>query len=328
MIYIESTLGTVKQFRMKCSALRAACTPTGLGERLRRAFFAASVVSLAGLHAAEVPLPVASANYSLGASQLRVNAVSQMPSAQSRRGFAVSLELQLEIPPAAKAGDFFQLPGGWYLDNEVSPLVAASAVPGKSPAKIPHQWMVDGKTGRITLTELEIGDARTALQAVDFELVLTKVTEWETTTFQALPGRGDFFQCGPFELRANGEPQRLKVDVWAFPQFRDDHERYRKQMPLAFLNSAYGLQELKVVDAAKRVPTSTASSTPLTGAASATFTAWRPGESTEATAAEPVSEDIVYPVTLTMRLPKRFTKERVRFHFNSIPLPAPSAAPR
>jgi hypothetical protein len=329
MIDIEYTTTAAKDFSMKCPATRAARLAAGPGSSLRRTFLiVASLVVVTGSRAAEVPLPVASANYSVGVAQLRVNAVSQLPSTQNRRGFAASLELQLEIPPADKPGVFFQLPGGWYLDNDATPLTAVSVVPGKNLAKTPHQWAVDGKTGRITLTDLEIGEARARLQGVELELVLTKVVEWETRTFQTQPGRSDFFLCGPFELRASGDPQSLRVEVWAYPQFREDHERYRRQMPVAFLNSSYGLQELKVVDAANRAPTSTGTSMPLTGAASSTFTGWKPLEgSAEATAA-PTSDDIVYPVSISMRLPKRFEKQRVKFQFSAIPLPPPETAAR
>jgi hypothetical protein len=95
-------------------------------------------------------------------------------------------------------------------------------------------------------------------------------------------------------------------------------------MPVTFLNHLYGIQQLKVVDSASRSPTSMGTSTPSAGAASCTFTGWSALETGTSTAAPATSDDIVYPVSMAVKLPKRFEKERVKFHFNAIPLPEPT----
>lgn len=295
--------------------------------QLRRARFALAFLCIGfPLGAAEFTPPVASANYSGGAAQLRVTSAVQEP--QGRRGVSAKLELQLEIPPAAKAGAAQDLPADFYLDNDATPLIAVAVVPGKNLAKSAHAWAVEGKSGRITISDLDLGEARQRLQGVELELVLTKVTEWETLVFQALPGRSDFFQCGPFELRSSGDAQQFRVDMWAYPQFKPQHDAYRQRMPVTFLNHLFAMQQLKVVDAANRVPTSTGSSVPSTGAVSNTYSSFRTIEADGAAAVAADGDAISYPVSLTMRLPKRFQKERVRFRFDAIPLPEPAARPR
>lgn len=321
---IESVEHRASFAPMTCPAQWARSASTGT-IKVRRAFFALAFACIVfPLGAAETTPPVASANYSGGPAQLRVLSAAQEP--QGRRGFTAKLELQLEIPPAAKAGMGSDLPTDFYLDNDATPLLAVAVVPGKNLAKNAHAWSVEAKTGRVTISDLDIGEARLRLQGVEFELVLTKVTEWETLVFQALPGRSDFFQCGPFELRSNGDTQQFRVDMWAYPQFKPQHDAYRQRMPVTFLNHIFAMQQLKVVDAANRVPTSTGSSVPSTGAVSNTYSSFRAVEADGAAAAPAEGDTISYPVALTMKLPKRFQKERVKFRFDVIPLAEPTPA--
>jgi hypothetical protein len=188
--------------------------------------------------------------------------------------------------------------------------------------------LAQGKIGVVTIDDLEIGDARPRLQNVEFELVLTKITEWETRNFQAAQSSGEFIACGPFELRVYSQPHQVRVDAWAYPGFRKEHDAYRQKMPVNFLDSAYAMQELKLEDAAKHRPTSAGSSMPASGAASTTFTGWNALESTDATAAAADGGDVVYPLSITLRLPKRYEKERVKFHFDEIRLPTPEKPAR
>jgi hypothetical protein len=291
--------------------------------KLRRAFSGFLVLGFAlHLGAAENALPVASANFSGGVAQLRVVAVSQVP--QGRRDVNLKLELQLEIPPAARAELAGDLPETLFLDNETTPLVALSVTAGRNLAKTAHAWAVEGKTGRLTIADLDLGDVRQKLLGVELELVLTKVAQWETLAFQAGLGRSDFFQCGPFELRASGEARQFRVDVWAYPQFKAQHDAFRQRMPVTFLNPVYGMQQLKVVDSANRSPTSVGSSVPSVGAATSTYSGFRPPEGDAAAAnAAATSEDISYPVSMILKLPKRIEKERVKFRFDVIPLAPP-----
>jgi len=312
---------------MKCAAKRVSRAAGSL--KLGRTFFvlASLVLALPRLPAESVP-PVASAKYSGGTCELRVASVSQTPSTQNRRSFAVAVELQLGVPAASGSGTSFQLPEGFYLDNDATPLLAASVIPGKNLAKTDHLWSVQRQSSTVTHSELEIGDARQRLQGVDVELVLTKVTEWETRNFQAQMGWSDFTQCGPFEVRTFGQAQQLRVDAWSYPQFKKEHDAYRQRMPVTFLNQVYAMQELKVVDAANRSPTSMGSTIPESGAASSTFTGWKALENTDASAPSSAGDDIVYPVSLSVKLPKRYEKERVKFHFDEIRLPAPEKSSR
>ena len=68
------------------------------------------------------------------------------------------------------------------------------------------------------------------------------------------------------------------------------------------------------------------SSVPSVGAATSTYSGFRPTEASAASAAT-LNDDIVYPVSMIMRLPKRFEKERVKFRFDVIPLPQPPPPP-
>lgn len=300
----------------------------GLAGRAGRtaALLAAGVGSLC-LDAAEPAPVVASASFSGGECQLRAVSISQNSSPLGRKRFSVNMEFQFETLPRKADGSSPPLPQGFYLNNDQSPLVAAHAVAGKNLAKTPHSGSAQGNTGVVVINNLEVGEVRQRLQDIEIEVAVVRVTEWDTQSFQAALGRSDFFKYGPFELRAVAEGRQLKVDAMPYPQFRADHEAYRVRMPLAFLNPAYAMQELKLVDTAGRSPTSTGSTVPGSGAVSSTFTGWRvanPGTESPAVA----SDGIDYPVTLTVRLPKRFETERVKFRFEEIILPAPAAAGR
>ncbi|MEO7798038.1 MAG: hypothetical protein ABIY47_09970 [Opitutaceae bacterium] len=275
------------------------------------------------LQAAESALPVASANFSGGVALLKVTSATQAP--QGRR-FDAKVELQLEIASATTVDGASELPGEIYLDNTETPVLAIYVISGKNLAKTAYAWSVEGKTGRIVISGLDIGDPRLRLQGVDLELVLTKVTQWETVAFQADLGRSDFFQCGPFEFRALGEPRQIHVDAWTYPQFKAQHDAYRKRMPVTFLNHVFAMRHLKVVDADNRAPSSIGSSVPSVGAMTSTFSGFR---STGGRASfESESDDIKYPVSMTVRLPKLFESERIRFHFDVIPLTPPPEPPR
>ena len=273
---------------------------------------------MAALEAAETAPTVATARFSGGAAQLRVISATQTPAG---RRFDARVELQLEIPPAAQSGGMPELPDDLYLDNVSTPVLALFVISGRNLAKTSYGWSVEGKTGRVVISDLDIGDARLRLLGVDLELVLTRVTEWETLAFQAGLGRSDFFQCGPFELRANGEARQFQVDAWAYPQFKPQHEAYRKRVPVTFLDHRFAMRQLKVFDAANRVPAGVATSVPSIGAITSTFSNFR-GTDDDGSAA-PDGDNIKYPVSMRVRLPQRFESERIKFHFDMIPLAPP-----
>ncbi|HEX2852456.1 MAG TPA: hypothetical protein VHO24_04395 [Opitutaceae bacterium] len=276
-----------------------------------------------GLVAAEPADVIASASYAGGACQLRLISTSQGPSPQGRKRYNVNLELQFETLPRKSDGSTPPLPDGYYLNSDKSPLVAAYVMNGKVLAKVAPSGTgsAKGKDGVVTINDLEVGDARPRLQNVEIEVAVVRVTEWETQTFNAPIGGSDFFKCGAFELRAMSDGKQVKVDAMAYPQFRAEHDAYRVKVPLAFLDPTYAMGELKIVDAAGNSPSSAATITPGSGAVSSTFTNWRaPAKGYEIAA---TADSIAYPITLSVRLPKRYTTERIKFKFAEIPLPAP-----
>lgn len=274
------------------------------------------------LHGAGAGYPTALARYSGGVCELRLTSMSLVRSKESRRAVAVNLEFQLDLSPSANRDGPVPFPPNIYLDNHSNPLIAASVSPGKNLAKDIGAWSVEPRTGKLAITGLEIGRLRSLLQEVEVEVVLTKLVEWEPISFRAGLGRSDFFQCGPFELRTLGEAQRLQVEAWAYPQFKNEQEAYFRRMPLTFLDATYAMEELSVMDAANRVPAAVGTSVPTIGAASRTFGQWRKPDTAGAAVGAATEENIVYPVTITVQMPARFEKERVRFRFNEMALPA------
>lgn len=276
------------------------------------------------LVAGEPPDVLASATYAGGPCQLRLISASQDPAPKGRKQYHANLEFQFETLPRKSDGSTPPLPEGFYLNNATSPLVNAFVVAGKSLAKAPHTGSATGKDGVVVINHLEIGDAAQRLQGVEIEVAVVRVTEWESLSFSAATGLSDFFKCGAFELRSVGDEQRVKVDAMAYPQFRADHDAYRVRVPLAFLDATYAMGELKLVDSAGNSPSAMATTTPGTGAVSTIFTNWRaPAVGYEVAAA---ATAVSYPVTLSVRLPKRYTTERVKFKFPEIRLPVPPKA--
>jgi hypothetical protein len=275
------------------------------------------------LSAQEPPELIASASYAGGPCQLRLISVSQDPAPKGRKQYTASLKFQFETLPRKSDGSTPPLPEGYYLNSDKSPLVNAFVVAGKSLAKTPHTGSAQGKDGEVVINDLEIGDVRQRLQGVEIEVAVVRVTEWETLSFTTPVGMSDFLKCGAFELRAAGDTNQVKVDAMAYPQFRAEHDAYRVRVPLTFLDSAYAMGELKIVDAAGNSPSAMATTIPGTGAVSTTFTNWQAPAARGEIAK--TADSITYPLTLSVRLPKRYTSERIKFKFDEIPLPKPSA---
>lgn len=269
---------------------------------------------------------IASASFSGGACQLRLVSAEQEPSPEGRKRFNVGLRFQFETLPRKADGSTPPLPNAFYLNNDKSPLVAAHVVAGKNLAKTPHTGSAEGNDGVVVINGLEVGDVRQRLQNVEIELALVHVIEWDPQTFEVAAGSGDFLKCGPFELRTFADQKQLRVDAMAYPQFRADHEAFRVKMPLAFLDSGYAMRELKLVDAAGRSPAATATTTPGGGAVSSIYTSWRSNDANAE--AQTANDTITYPVALSVRMPKRYETERIKFRFPEIRLPAPPAAAR
>jgi hypothetical protein len=273
------------------------------------------------LVAADAPV-IAAGKYSRGACQLRLLNVSQDKSTQNRNAYTVAMQFQLEFPQGEKRQFTAQLPADFYLNNTRSPLLNAEAEPGKNLAKAVHSGTAEGANGVVSIDELEVGARRDRLRNVDVELALVRVTEWEQKKFDGIGlGLTEFLQCGPFEFRVTGDSSQLRLSVWAYPQFRVDHDAYRKRVPLKFIGPSYAMDVLKLTDKVGRSPTATGIAGGGAGASIASYTSWRaPAGATEGTTE---NEEVSYPVTLSLRLPVRFETEMVKFRFDQIPLPAP-----
>jgi hypothetical protein len=308
---------------MRSAALRLWRTP----ERIRntaRTFVAVTAIVASCASALAQPQRIATAKYSGGECRLRLQSAVQEISPENRKKTIVVLEFYLEFPESGKATFTSQLPAGLFLNNDKSPLLSAAAGTTKNVVGA-HVGTAEGREGLVLIRDLDVGTPRDQLKDVELELVLVKVSEWDQLKFSGLKNEvGDFLPCGPFEYRLHGSNDQVRLDGWAFPKYRAEQEAYRKKMPLKFINDDYALQEVKLVDAAGRSPTGKSLSTGGTGASFGIYSTWRPAnaEAPEAAATNASSDEITYPITLTVQLPKRFTTERVRFRFNDIPLPA------
>lgn len=301
------------------AALGASCT-LGWSKKWRRVFLAASVIGAScGLEAGEAPPIAVTGKYSRGAVRLRLESAVQ-ERMSGRNNHTVRLQFQLEFPQGDAGAFVSQLPAGFYVNDEKSPLLSVQAEPGRALGRVSHVGSAEAN-GVVTIAEMEVGAARTRLKDVEIELALVRVTEWDQLKFSGVGlGAGELLKCGPFEFRAIGEPQQLRLNASVNSQLKAEHDAYRERMPLKFINDAYGINNVVLRDAAGRSPTSSVISAGT--APKGTFTAWRPPIGQPPTAAGE-SDDIVYPVTLTLQMPKRYETERIKFVFRDIVLPAP-----
>lgn len=272
------------------------------------------------LEAADAPPIAVTGKYSRGASRLRLESAVQERAPQGRNNFTVRLQFRLELAEG-DAGTFSsEFPAGFFLNDEKSPLNSAQAEPGRSLGRVTHVGSSDA-TGGVTIAEMEVGSQRARLKDVEIELALVRVTEWEELKFSGLGlGTSELLKCGPFEFRVVAELLRLRVNASASAQFRAEQAAYRQRMPLKFVNDSFGINRMVLRDAAGRSPTSSVIS--AGAATSGTFTVWRPPVTAPATEGADADE-IAYPVTLSLQMPKRYETERLKFVFRDIPLPVP-----
>jgi hypothetical protein len=280
--------------------------------------FAAAGASCA-LEAGEAPSLVVVGKYSRGACQLRLESVAQ-DRGSGRNNHVVRLQFQLEFAQGEQGAFVAQLPAGFYVNDEKSPLLGAQAEPGRSLGRVTHVGSASA-TGAVTISDIDVSTPRSRLKDVEIEIALVRVTEWDQLKFSGLAlGQSDLLKCGPFEFRVIGEPQQLRINASANSQFRAEQEAYLKRIPLKFVNDIYGINNLVLRDALGRSPTSAMISGGT--ASKGTYTHWRP-PANAAPAEGADSDDIAYPITLSLQMPKRFETERVKFVFRDIPLPAP-----
>ena len=59
-----------------------------------------------------------------------------------------------------------------------------------------------------------------------------------------------FLTSGPFQLLTTGKDKSFVVSVASFSQFIGESKKYKSTIPLQFLNHAYGIRHIEVVDSA------------------------------------------------------------------------------
>lgn len=255
----------------------------------------------------------------------------QGPSPWDTNKASISASFRLES--RADAADDFtqQLPEGVFLENvEVA---AAEVLSGKDVAGEKASSWVDSSALTVTLQHFEVGDEQRQLRRLKVAVTLAKVTEWELVEFKGIQKADEkALHCGPFELViCEAQPKYLSVAAAAFSEHAREHEAYRQRMPLQFLTHRYATRELRLTDSAgKRLGVSLGT---FTGGGSSaryaihkgmplTFPAKEQSAGEGSSSLFGAAEDIRYPVTAALRLPRKYVSERVLFEFRDVELPA------
>ena len=270
-----------------------------------------------------------------GRYRLKLTRSSQAPSPWDTKVAALSMSFDLAFLQPTTPVFLRMRPEGVYLENE-DPLVSAHTVPVRDVAKNKHSGWTDNFAPSVTVHTLELGAPLERLHSLVLAVTLVRVTSWENVRFSDIQlGSSDFLKCGPFQILVRGEKKRVMLSVGSFSQFRAERKEYRKRMPLRFLNHSYGIKHTSVRDARGRdffCPIVDGTG----GSSSGVFLIQAPrtngtghergGAATFPNqlrmSAAPVGLPIVYPLSLEVRLPKQYRKERVVFTFADLPLPA------
>lgn len=263
--------------------------------------------------------------------RLSLAETGQGPSPWDANKAAISASFRLES--RADAADDFtqQVPEGEFLENVE--VVAAELLSGKDVAGEKASSWVDSSALTVTLQHLEVGDEQRQLGRLKVAVTLAKVTEWELVEFKGIQKADEkALHCGPFELVVcEAHPRYLALAAAAFSEHASEHEAYRQRMPLQFLTHRYATRELRLTDSAgKHLGFSVGTFTG--GGSSARYVIHKGMPLTfpakEQSAGEGPSsffdegDDIRYPVTAALRLPRKYARERVLFEFRDVQLPA------
>jgi hypothetical protein len=296
--------GALYRLAWGASALTLQASAAAAGETTAVGTYSGGYCELSVLSAKQEKWPVGGDEWSVGL-QLQFRLSKPKP----------GLNPQLPLP---------LLPDGYYLNNQQSPLIAASAQgKKKNLAKEPHSGVTIGP-GTVLVANLRVGPRQERLEHVEFELELAKITEWETLTFRIGTDETQVFRCGPFELKVTAEATRLEVNAGVYPEFARDHDAYRRRLPLNhFLRASYASVALRPADSAGRIPASVSESSTMApgwkeGVTTMTFSGW----TDLTTGVRSDKREISYPVSLSLKMPKRYETEKIRFHFDRIDLPA------
>lgn len=253
-----------------------------------------------------------------GGHRLRLTRLEQTKSPWDETVCAVSMTFRLEFAQEGEIRFLAQPPENVYLEAE-DPLVEAFLLSGENVANHKHSGWTD-RLGA-TVSHLELGKEQKQLQKLKLSVTLVKLTEWEELEFKGLKkGDNDLLHCGPFELACKGEAKQVALSSGAHAEFSKEHEQYQKQMPLKFLTHRYAIDHVSITDARNRALFYSVGS--FSGGGSSGVFSWQRFLDLEnATEKKPV-EPIAYPITLKIKLPKRYEKERVMFEFDKLDLPA------
>jgi hypothetical protein len=252
-----------------------------------------------------------------GGHRLRLSMLEQIKSPWDEKISAVSMTFRLEFAQSGEVPFLAQPPESVYLEAE-DPLVEAILSSGENVAANKHSGWTD-QFGP-TVYHLELGKEQKQLQKLKLAVTLVKVTEWEEVEFKGLKeGNNDLLHCGPFELACKGEAKQVVLSAAAHPEFFKEHEHYQKQMPLKFLSHRYAMQHASVTDVQHR-PLSSSVVTFSGGSSSGVYTR-RSLLNLQAAPIKKPEEPIVFPLTIKLKLPKQYEKERVTFEFEKFDIP-------
>jgi hypothetical protein len=171
--------------------------------------------------------------------------------------------------------------------------------------------------------ELDLGGAGHHLTALEFEVPMVKVTQWRTiTTKKEAPDaeekNGEPIDCGAFQICLGGTTDTFHVLAGAMGGFETSRKAYAAKVPLGFLNHGYAMSALEARDGEGKAISYGV--TTMTGGASVRsypgpelVTTQRADGGLAFTGAIVPAKKIIYPVTVTLRMPEKWEKQRVVF---------------
>lgn len=232
--------------------------------------------------------------------------------------------LDVKHKPDAPASTYsWQMAEGVYMDSvEVLEAVLPS---GEDISKNQVFTGIENRPARVIIHRLKVGERETPKQLQKLGLAVTfiTVTEWETVTFDGIEKIiQKSFPCGPFEMFYQGEFDHVMLSPSATAEFALEREAYRKRVPLNFITGDFALDHTLIEDSKGRhFRSSLRVSTG--GAVMGTFYAkevaiWSPMRLTlDSYRKIPVH----YPISIQLKLPKKYHSQRRTFVFSGIHLP-------
>lgn len=281
------------------------------------------------------PKPPPAAVSADGRYRLSLASAEQGPSPWDEKIAAITATFRLESRMVVDADFSSQVPADVFLekvDLREAVLLSGENVAGQKGSK----W-TDSPALTVTIHTLEVGKEQRQLRKLTLAVTLVKVTEWELLEFKDIQKDDETpLHCGPFELVVSEtQPQHLSLSAAAFSAHAKEHEAYRQRMPLQFLTHVYAMQAVQISDAAgQRLGLSMGT---YTGGGSSGRYAISPGPmlvfppkgeagKTPSAIVSP-AKDIRYPVTLSLKLPRKYESEQISFEFHDVRLPALRAQP-